>query len=82
MSKRTEPQLQRCSSSVSRRQVDFAEDRRFVDKTGAMSGPRSGEPAPDFTLTTVDGAPWTLSEHLAGSEGDGDVVLVFLRGFF
>jgi peroxiredoxin len=43
-----------------------------------MAGLRSGEHAPDFTLTTVDGTPWTLSEH----RGDGDVVLVFLRGFF
>ena len=49
-----------------------------MGKTAEMSGPRSGERAPDFTLTNVDGAPWTLSEHL----GDGDVVLVFLRGFF
>jgi hypothetical protein len=56
----------------------LAEKRRSVRKTGAMSGPRSGERAPDFTLPTVDGTPWTLSEHL----GDGDVVLVFLRGFF
>jgi len=53
-----------------------------VRKTGAMSGPRSGERAPDFTLTTVEGAPWTLSEHLGDGDGDGDVVLVFLRGFF
>ena len=49
-----------------------------MGKTAEMSGPRSGERAPDFTLMNVDGAPWTLSEHL----GDGDVVLVFLRGFF
>jgi peroxiredoxin len=43
-----------------------------------MSGPRSGDAAPDFTLPTVDGSAWTLSEHL----GSGDIVLVFLRGFF
>jgi hypothetical protein len=53
-----------------------------------MAGLRSGEHAPDFTLTTVDGAPWTMSEHLAaggraaGGGSSGDVVLVFLRGFF
>ncbi len=47
-------------------------------KTAEMAGLRTGERAPDFTLTTVDGAAWTLSEHL----GDGDIVLVFLRGFF
>jgi peroxiredoxin len=48
-----------------------------------MAGLRSGEHAPDFTLTTVDGTPWTLSEHLAaGTGGNSDVVLVFLRGFF
>jgi peroxiredoxin len=37
----------------------------------------TGAPAPDFTLPTVGGTPWKLSEHT----GKAPVVLVFLRGY-
>lgn len=37
-----------------------------------------GSPAPDFTLSTVDGGRLCLSDYRGGQ----CVVLVFLRGFF
>jgi peroxiredoxin len=36
-----------------------------------------GKAAPDFSLPTVDGGQWKLSEHT----GTGPIVLVFLRGY-
>jgi peroxiredoxin len=40
----------------------------------AVGGPRIGQPAPDFTLQTHDGEPFTLSEHR------GEVVVVNFWG--
>lgn len=41
---------------------------------GGNEGRNEGEPAPDFTITDVDGAAFTLSDHR------GDVVLLQLMG--
>jgi peroxiredoxin len=38
---------------------DDVDDRNAI----AVAGPRIGQPAPDFTLQTHDGEPFTLSEH-------------------
>ena len=51
----------------------------------ASSGaPRTGQRAPDFTLSDQDGRPVTLAELLAPAPGaagqQGGVVLVFFRG--
>jgi glutaredoxin-dependent peroxiredoxin len=40
--------------------------------------PRVGEMAPDFTLNTSDGTPWTLSQAVQ----NGPVVLAFMPGAF
>lgn len=40
--------------------------------------PKVGEKAPDFTLNTTDGKPWTLSQALR----NGPVVVCFMPGAF
>ena len=41
------------------------------------SAPKSGQPAPDFTMTGIDGKPIKLSKKLAS--GDTNIVLLFSR---
>ena len=38
--------------------------------------PRVGDPAPDFSLPTADGRPYTLADALAGGQ---HALLFFLR---
>lgn len=44
----------------------------------AQDAPELGDVAPDFTLPLVDGSTFNLAEARA----DGDVVVVFYRGFW
>jgi peroxiredoxin len=47
-----------------------------VRRSGLIRPPRTGTPAPDFTLPDANGQPWTLSQAWSL----GPVVLVFYRG--
>lgn len=55
-------------------QMIGSEDDNSGSGAVAVGGPRIGQPAPDFTLMTHDGEPFTLSEHR------GEVVVVNFWG--
>lgn len=66
-----------CSAGVAAQMAPMAKTAQMAPVTKMDAVPAVGQKAPDFTLTSLDGAKVRLSDELAA----GPVALVVLRGF-